>query len=791
MPESAQVPTILVVFGATGDLMEKKIVPALFQLHLHQRLPKLFQVIAISHRSMSTEEFGEHVMAILRKSHDAHTLEPQMQAFMSLFHYLSGDFGEEPLYETLAEKLGSIDNTWSVCTNKLYYLAVPPSHYEEIVKNLSKKQLNVPCSEEEGYTRIIVEKPFGHDRDSANLLHQLLSQNFKEEQIYRLDHYLGKRMLQNLMAFRFSNTFFDGAWTNKYIEKIEIKLLETNDVSQRGDFYDGLGALRDVGQNHLLEFLAGVCMDNPEVLESKAVRRSRAQFLSTVLQPKDESLTMTTYRAQYDGYLQEKGVAEHSSTETYFKIQLESTHPLWRGVPIILEAGKALKEQKKEVVITFKKPIPSLLPPGGNTDARNKMLFKLEPEESIQLDLWAKKEGYEMFVEDKRFLLNEREADNHIQYTEEYEKLLLDAFIGDQTFFVSQSEIAEMWRIVDPIVCGWGKNSVPLNHYPKGTDAVRGLAKEWIDSETKESGLSRHIGIIGLGKMGSNLAKNLLSHEWTVVGFNRSPEATESLTYYGLTPSYDLTELVTSLPSPRVVWLMLPHGDPTTQTVTELSNVLNTGDIVIDGGNSHFEDAKKHEEILRAKGIEFVDVGVSGGPRGALTGASLMIGGKQKLFEHLYPLFLALGYPGGVAHFEGVGAGHYVKMVHNGIEYGMMQSLAEGFTMLSHGPFPIDLSRAADVYANGSVIESRLVNWLANSFAEYGPHLEGVKGSVSSLGEGDWAVEYAEKQGLINWSMKAAVDFRKETQNNPSFTGQILSAIRGQFGGHPVTNSNE
>ncbi len=782
-----EAPTIFVVFGATGDLMRNKIVPALFRLYVHGKMPDKFEVLAISRREMSEADFAADITEILDKSPEKAVHSEMVTPFASMFKYFSGDFTKENLYATLAEKLGSIDKVWSVCSNKLYYLAVPPNHYEEIIKGLSNNNLNTPCSDAEGYTRIIIEKPFGHDTRSSQELNQLLTIHFKEEQIYRLDHYLGKRMLQNLLAFRFSNNFFDGAWSNKYIEKVEIKILETNDVSGRGAFYDAVGALRDVGQNHLLEFLAVVAMENPQVLDALHMRRARAQLLSTVVTPDSSLLTKTSYRAQYDGYLNEPDVDPHSQTETYFKVELFLSHPDWRGVPFIIESGKALKTEKKEVVITFKKPLATLSKPVENTEARNKMFFKLGPVESIQIDLLAKKQGYEMLVEDKRFLLNEREGTAHVQYTEEYEKLLLDALLGDQTFFVSNSEITEMWRIIDPIICGWESNSVPFNHYPKNTDTVRELAKEWIGEKTVNQEIPREVGLIGLGKMGSGLAQNMLTHGWKVVGFNRSKEATESLVFHGLTPAYDLSELVSSLSSPRTIILSLPHGDATTGTIEALSKLLTTGDIVVDSGNSPFADAKKHEALLKEKGVEFVDVGISGGPRAALAGACLIVGGKKKLFEHLEPLYSDIGYPGGVFHFEGTGAGHFVKMVHNAIEYGMMQSIAEGFNILGSSEFNLNLPDAADVFAHGSVIESRLVNWLSDAFTEYGPKLDGVKGSVDSNGEGAWTVDYAEDKGLVDWALKAAVDFRAESQKNPSFTGQILSAIRGQFGGHSVT----
>jgi glucose-6-phosphate 1-dehydrogenase len=782
---AVHVPTVFVIFGATGDLMEKKIVPALFRLHTHGKLPKLFQVLAVSRREMTAESFGEQILTILKKTPESVTKEPEMEAFMSLFHYVSGDFGSDELYDNLAERLGSVDDQWKTCSNKIYYLAVPPVHYESIVTHLGKKNLNTPCSDTDGYTRIVLEKPFGSDDKTSQELTKLLSTHFTEDQIYRLDHYLGKAMLQNIMAFRFSNTFFDGAWSNKYIEKVEIKLLETNDVDHRGAFYDALGAFRDVGQNHLLEFVAMIAMEKPETFTAESVRSARAQVLSSLLVIDDGSLVNSTYRAQYDGYLQHDGVAEGSTTETYFKVEFHLDHPKWRGVPFILESGKGLATQKKEVVINFKKAVSPMFPKGEEIDSRNKMLFKLEPEESIQLDLWAKREGYEMVVDDKRFYLNERDAKTRVQYTEEYEKLLLYVFLGDQTFFVSTEEINQMWRVTDPIVAGFKNHEVPLNHYPLHTDTVRALSKEWIDKPATARQVTE-IGIVGLGKMGANLSKNLLKQGYKVVGMNRSPEATNELVSCGLTPSYTLEELVQKLAHPRVIWLMLPQGEPTHETVEKLSTLLEADDIVIDAGNSPFAHAADHSHLLREKGIEFVDVGVSGGPDGALNGVCILVGGNKVLFEHLLHLYTDLSVPGGVANFEGVGAGHFAKMVHNGIEYGMMQAIAEGMTILKESPFAIDLPTATVAFSHGSVIESKLLEWLTAAFAKHGADLAPVKGSVDSLGEGAWTVEYAESKGIIDWAIKAAVDYRTETLKNPSFTGKILSAIRGEFGGHPV-----
>ncbi len=595
-------------------------------------------------------------------------------------------------------------------------------------------------------------------------------------------------MIQNLLAFRFSNTLFEGAWSNKYIEKVEIKLLESGDVAGRGSFYDALGAFRDVGQNHLLEIAAHIAMDNPEDFSAGPMRRSRAQILQKLKLPTRDDISKRTFRGQYDGYRQTEGVIPDSTMETYFKLEAEFDDPRWYGVPFILESGKALKTHKKEVVITFRRPVPCLCPPGQNIDSRNEILFKIEPQESIQLDLWAKTDSYEMVVEQKRFLLNERDQGDRLQYVEEYERLLLDAFTGDQTFFVSADEVQALWRFSDPFVAGWKTDMVPLVPYAKGSDVPRDASKFINDGKTvtdDSPALRREIAILGLGKMGANLAKNLTAHGWNVVGYNRTYENAKHLLDEGIHVVKDLHDMSSALSTPRIVWLMLP-SDAVDSIVPELAAILSSGDIVIDGGNTHYKMAQKHADTLRAKGIEFVDVGLSGGPSGARNGAALMVGGNQKLYEHLYPLYEDLSYPQGVNHFEGTGAGHFVKMVHNGIEYGMMQSIAEGFEVLSASSYALDLSAVADVYAHGSVIESRLVSWLAHAMDVQGPTLPESSSVVDHTGEGEWTVEAAGELGVPVHALSEAVSFRKRSAQEPRYAGKVLTAMRNQFGGHPL-----
>ena len=455
------IPTVLVIFGATGDLMVKKIVPALFQLYEKGKLPKLFKIFGVARRDLTDEEFKTHVGKILRSHPDIET-NKNIDKFINYFSYHSGKFEDIEDYKSLATMLGRVDNEWRACSNKLFYLAVPPVFTEQIFKNLAASGLTIPCGPEEGWTRVIVEKPFGSDLKTAEQLDLLLGKLFKEEQIYRIDHYLAKEMLQNILSFRFSNTLFEESWNHRFIEKIDIRLLEDIGVEERGGFYDGVGALRDVGQNHLLQMLALVTMEKPKNLEAKTVRTLRAKLLKGLKRPGRKEIEDFTTRAQYAGYQTIKGVNSKSQTETYFKIRAFLDSPRWRNVPIILESGKR-KEKLKEIVVTFKHPSPCLCP--GGEHYKNTVTFSLEPKEAITINFLSKTPGLTHAVEKRSFDLTIRDLKNKSQYVEEYVKLLLDCIEGNQLLFLSTEEVQASWNFIDPIIKAWQKGAVPLRSY--------------------------------------------------------------------------------------------------------------------------------------------------------------------------------------------------------------------------------------------------------------------------------------------------------------------------------------
>lgn len=785
-PKSENMPTILVIFGATGDLMAKKIVPALFHLYKKQKLPGLFHIIGFSRRPMADADFKKKVAEIIKKHKDISVSSQELEKFTRYVSYHQGDFTSGSDYENLAKKLGRIDGEWKTCANKLFYLAVPPQYYESIFNQLALSGLTIPCGPDGGWTRVLVEKPFGNDAATAEKLDLLLGRLFKEEQIYRIDHYLAKEMLQNILTFRFSNNLLESSWNNRFIEKIEIKLYETIGVEGRGAFYDGLGALRDVGQNHLLQMLALVTMERTHIFDPDMVRRRRADILKRIDILSKEEVKRNTIRGQYEGYQDIQGVEKKSDTETYFRIKCTIDDPRWKGIPIILESGKSLPKPYKEIIVTFKHLDPCLCP-DDNHKQRNRVVFSLEPREKITIDFWSKRPGLDLEIEERTFEFQLRKNRKNKQYVEEYEKLLMDCFIGNQLLFVSTDEVKAMWRFTDPIVEAWKKNATPLQIYKPNKWNILKMPLQGGETVEADGLTKKEIALVGLGKMGANVARRLLERGWRVYGYNRTADDTKLLEKEGLIGRYSLTELVRSLKKPRIVWFMLPAGSVFDELVFGANGIvseLNKGDIVIDAANSFYKDSIERGKKFKKYGINYVDIGFSGGPGGARNGASLMIGGERKNYEYLIPLFADLSVAEGFKFFDGAGAGHFVKMVHNGIEYGMMQAIAEGFAVLRKSKYKLDLTRVAEIYNHGSVIESKLVGWLENAFEIYGSDLKDISGKVAHTGEGKWTVETAEELEVKTTVIKDALQFRIDSEKDPSYTGKVLSALRNQFGGH-------
>ncbi|MBI4426351.1 MAG: decarboxylating 6-phosphogluconate dehydrogenase [Candidatus Kerfeldbacteria bacterium] len=759
-------PTILVILGATGDLMARKLVPALRHLFATGNLPERTAVLGASRQPLDVTAFRHRLRSSASKSAGG---RPNDEAWLKLFDYLAGDFSSTEFYRALKIKLEQMDLAWGICTNKLFYLAVPPDAYVPIFRGLAAVRLNEPCSPSTGWTRVLLEKPYGATLAQAESIETLLEKHFRPEQIFRIDHYLGKQAVQNILSFRFSNTFLEPSWSREFVERIEVRIHEEIDIEGRGQFYDRVGALLDVGQNHALQLLALVTMEHPRSLTPAVIWQKRADILAA-LRPISK-VAAQTFRAQYQGYGRQAGVAANSTTETFFRLETTIDHPRWQGVPVIIEGGKNLPIDDKQVIVTFRHPTACLCPPGQHY--QTKAHFRLAPNPGIAIQFWSRKPGSTTELQE-RWLTFDYPAEEQQRYLAEYAQLFSEAIMGNQLLFVSGREALASWRFVDPIRRAWKKVGRPQTYVPHALPSIPAA-----QSRKK----IQAIGMVGLGKMGLNLSLRLTEKEWNVVGYDPQAKSIE-----GVTVVDSLSSLIARLPPPRVIWLMVPHQvvDETLFGKDGLASLLHREDIIIDGGNSYYKDSIRRAKKLAPKGIRFIDVGVSGGPGGARSGPSLMVGGAKKDVEPIEHLFLDLAIPGGYQFFPGHGAGHFVKMIHNGIEYGMMQAIAEGFTILRKSSYQLDLTKVADVYNHGSVIESRLIAWLSQGLTLHGSNFRGVSGRVAHTGEGKWTVKTAKALKLETKIIEASLRFRELSATSPSYTGKILSALREQFGGHAV-----
>lgn len=458
-----QRPAIIIIWGATGDLSRGKLIPALLDLYCKGNLPKKILIIGISRRDYTDEIFREFLKkeSISKKRH-GHS-RAKVSEFLSKITYSQGMFEEKETYKRLEEKVFDLEKKLNTCADKSFYLAVHPDSYKTILKNLSLSSLAIPCGGDLGWSRVLIEKPFGNDVETAKKLDDTLGTLFKEEQIFRIDHYLAKEALQNILVFRFSNAIFEPLWNKKYIEKVEIKMLEDKGLAGRGFFYDRVGALRDVGQNHLLQMLALVAMEKPKEFSARHIRQERAKALEKLELIKD--VKKQAVRGQFEGFLSEKGVREKSQTETYFKIKAFLKNPKWKGVPFYLESGKELKKGEAYINVYFKSPSEKNTKSGIECFP-NVLTFRIQPKEGIDISFWTKVPGFKNKTERKTLSFSYKHNKSNIPNA--YEKVLYDCLHGDQTLFASTEEIQASWKFITPIIKQWQK--LPLHKYKKGAE---------------------------------------------------------------------------------------------------------------------------------------------------------------------------------------------------------------------------------------------------------------------------------------------------------------------------------
>lgn len=457
-------PTFLIIFGITGDLSRRKLLLALWHLYRRHILPQQFRIIGFSRRNFSDELFASFVYDTLADTFDAVDTKV-VKDFLNLFSYQQGHFDARERYEALGGYLQSLEHIYNAPANKLFYLAIAPTHYEITLQNLHDSGIT-KHSPPAYPARILIEKPFGRDIHTAISLDEKLGKLFSEDQIYRIDHYLAKEMVQNIVNFRFSNFIFEALWNNAGIEKVHIKLLETLGMEGRGVFYSDTGALRDVGQNHLLQMLAVIAMENPGKLDAQHIRHTRAKVLKQ-LRP-IEDFGRDIVRGQYDGFTLGEGVGSDVQTETYFKIRAFLDSPRWEGVPFILESGKRMKQKVASITVYFKQSPGTLCIATDSRGCQNTVTFTLQPQEDISILFWAKKPGLSSELEPRTLHFSYRDGVSQEHLPDAYERVLYDCFSGDQTLFAGTDEVRAAWNFITPIIQGW--NTQQLHTYEQGTD---------------------------------------------------------------------------------------------------------------------------------------------------------------------------------------------------------------------------------------------------------------------------------------------------------------------------------
>ncbi len=456
-------PTTLVIFGATGDLARRKLLPALYNLAHEGALPERFHLVGVSRKAKEHEEYRAECEQAIRRFSRRKPDEDVLEGFLENVKYVPGEFDEPAVYATLGEVLDDFDEQAGERLNRAFYLSTAPSFFAVIIGQLGGSGLSRRAGTE---VRVIIEKPFGATLEQARELNTRVLSVFDESQVFRIDHYLGKETVQNMLAFRFANGMFEPLWNRNYIDHVQITAAEDIGIGGRAGYYDQAGALRDLIQNHMLQLLCHVAMEPPGSFTAEDVRNEKVKVLHAIAAPTARDIPEMAARAQYaaghsggedvPGYLEEEGVPSDSITETYAALRLEVDNWRWAGVPFYLRAGKRLARKVTEIAVTLK-PVPHLaFSQDGSLGVQpNQLILTVQPNEGVTLQLGAKIPGTRMSIRpvNMEFLYGTAFLS---QSPEAYERLITDAMRGDPTLFTRNDEVEAQWRICDPIVKSWG-----------------------------------------------------------------------------------------------------------------------------------------------------------------------------------------------------------------------------------------------------------------------------------------------------------------------------------------------
>ena len=464
----------IVIFGASGDLTKRKLVPALYRLALDRRLPASFSIVGTSRSALTDDVFRTKMHDAMQEfAEDGPLVEEQWLPFSKNLHYVGGDVSNPALYESLKQKLTELGRA-----NVLFYLSIQPSFYAEVVERMGAAGLG--RSENGGWRRIVIEKPFGHDLASAQELNQRIHKVFPEEDVFRIDHYLGKETVQNILAFRFGNGIFEPLWNRRYVNQIQITAAESIGVEGRGAYYQEAGALRDMIQNHLLQVAATIAMEPSAVFEPNAVRDERAKLLRSVRIMRAEEVPLYAVSGQYRGFRQEPGVDPTTQINTFAAATFFIDNWRWAGVPFHIRTGKKLPKRSTEIAIEYNKVPHALFRPDSSSDGTpaidptsfavrpNMLILRIQPEEGISLRFLSKLPGSGMRLRPVSMDFNYGTSFGE-RSPSAYETLLLDALTGDATLYTRQDMVEASWRAVEPILNDWANRKFEFPNYEPGT----------------------------------------------------------------------------------------------------------------------------------------------------------------------------------------------------------------------------------------------------------------------------------------------------------------------------------
>jgi 6-phosphogluconate dehydrogenase len=806
----------IVVVGASGDLAKKKTFPSLLNLYDDNLLPKHTRIWGFARSDMSDEELRDRLRPHLTGDHSKEVVD----RFLARCVYRSGtSYGDQDAFTKINQDMEEYERDHQDVKhyNRLFYFAIPPNVFADTALAIKKTSMQ---DESKGFTRLIVEKPFGRDLESFEKLNKTLAEHFTEDHMFRIDHYLGKEMVQNLTVLRFSNIWFERVWNADNIQCVILTFKEPFGTDGRGGYFDKYGIIRDILQNHLLQVLTLLAMETPVKLEgpgaSRAIRNAKVAVLNAIPPVQIEDVVL----GQYEGYADDPTIEnKDTNTPTYATIKLSINTPRWYGVPFILKAGKATNERKAEMRIQFKDPpAASFLfeGEGENYCPRNELVMRMQPDEAVYMKTNVKSPGFtakpiqsELEVNyDTRFFDHQKEAN-----PDAYTRLILDVLQGKHAAFVRDDELRRAWEIFTPILKKIENENIRPVIYKQGS---RGPIESdnfimekagYIRNEDyvfHEGGVARKtegtntmpvsqtvpqisipddelcdIGIFGQSVMGANLSLNIAESGFRVVVGNRTQKKVEATVQRAkdegnlpLVGSDGPEHFVSQLKKPRKVIILVQAGTAVDDTISSLAKYLEPGDILIDGGNEWFPNSIRRGEFLEPKNIHFLGMGISGGEEGARKGPSLMPGGPKDAYDLVEPILSKcaayVDEAGSCVGYVGpIGAGNYVKMVHNGIEYGDMQLIAEVYdTMKSTlGMSNLEIADVFDEW-NKSELESYLIEITATILRKKddetgcGYVIDYILDKTGMKGTGRWTIQEGAERGVAISTLAAALDAR-------------------------------